>query len=376
MIRRVSGTVAVLVAVAATLGPAVARPEGAVVPVATRCARAASLATAGETAAAKAIYVALASTEDAPCATAALTALDGKTAGDVLIADVTRALTMIGSAAAALLLAVLAVVLAYVVLSWTPVRAILARMFLVGRLFDPTLKVDPFTDAGAKPQVGSGVTGIVRGALSRLGAEQDETSQLAIDSTAGIEAITNVIGGLGELAPQAKGVAGMITALPALARTPRYSVEGTLQLAGASGDGLTVTLKERGDLAATTTLWWPAPATDANPDAYYLLASAAAGWADFTIRDREKLERPDLTTDAQSFGYFHAGVELDRVGRRNDAHDAYVEALRHDEENCGALLNLGLIYAREDKYDLALVLFLRALAIAGRTDDSGAGRLP
>jgi len=134
-----------------------------------------------------------------------------------------------------------------------------------------------------------------------------------------------------------------------------------------SGDGLTVSLKERGDLAATATLWWHKPVGADDPDAYYQLASAAAGWADYVIRARQRLEGNGVTTNAVSFGYFHAGVELDEVGRTDDARDAYLDALNHDEENIGALLNLGLLYARNKvDPDLAVVLFLRALAIASR----------
>jgi tetratricopeptide (TPR) repeat protein len=189
---------------------------------------------------------------------------------------------------------------------------------------------------------------------------------MRIDSTGGVESIAKAIGGLGELAPQAKGAAGLLTAVPALARTPRYSIDGTLQLAGVAGDGLTVNLKERGSLTATTTFWWRPPTGPGSPDAYSQLAAAAAGWADFLIREREALERSGLTRDAMSFGYFHAGVELDRAGRLDAAHDTYLEALDHDDENIGALLNLGLLYAREQKYERALEVFTRAVGVAER----------
>jgi tetratricopeptide (TPR) repeat protein len=335
------------------------------VPVETQCARAAALADAGEEDAAKKIYVELATRGDAACATDALSKLNDESSGERVVSDVTGALKVLASGLVALLLAIVAIVVLFVLLTWTPLRRLLARLVVIGRLFDPTLKVEPFTDAGAKPPVGTGVTGLVRAALARLGEEQDQTTQLRIDSTAGVETIASAIGGLGDLVPQAKGVTGLLTALPALARTPRYSVDGTLQLAGEAGDGLTVSLKERGDLAATTTMW-PPPATNESPDAYYQLASAASGWADFMVRQREDLPRAEFTSDAMSFGYFRAAVELDRSGRIEDAHDTYMEALNYDEENVGALLNLGLIYAREEEFERALVLFLRAVAIAER----------
>src|SRR4051794_22106969 len=200
----------------------------------------------------------------------------------------------------------------------------MSHTLFIGRLFDPTLKVEPFSDAGARPPVGTGVTGLVRAALARLGTEQEEIQQLRVDSNAGVETIVSAIGGLGELAPQAKGIASVMTALPAMAHTPRYSVSGTLQLAGEAGDGLTVALKVRDGLAATTTFWWPHLSGADSPDSYYQLGAAAAGWADFVIRDREGLEGPGVTTDAMSFGYFHAAVELDRSGRTDDAHDTYL----------------------------------------------------
>jgi tetratricopeptide (TPR) repeat protein len=365
MIRRRAGVLAVVLVVGAG-AVGMARADGTgLVPL--DCARAAALAHAGEVAAAKKLYVDLASREGAPCAVFALSKLNAETAGDTLVSDVTRWLKLIGAGLAAFFAAALAVAVVYVVLSWTPARRLMARVVGLGRLFDPTLRVEPFTDAGADPAVGAGVTGLARTALVRLGEEQEGVQQLRVDNTAGVETIRGALGGLGELAPQAKGIVSLLTALPALARTPRYSIDGTLQLAGVEGDGLTVSLKERGDLADTTTLWWPSTQSAngaAAPDAYYRLASAAAAWADFRIRTRERLPRPPLTDDASSFGYFHAGVELDRAGRYDEAHDAYLEALIHDEDNVGALLNLGLLYAREENYETALALFERGVAIA------------
>jgi len=112
------------------------RADGSV-PIATKCARAAALAGAGEKAAAKKIYVALASSTDAPCAIRALSQLDNQTAGDRLISDVTRALQRIGSGLVVLLAVITAALIVFVVLSWTPLRAVLARTILIGRLFDP-----------------------------------------------------------------------------------------------------------------------------------------------------------------------------------------------------------------------------------------------
>jgi tetratricopeptide (TPR) repeat protein len=362
--RSLRATAAGVAAAAAFAGPVHGggnRPASAAVdPV---CTRAAALADAGEVAAAKKLYVGLASKKAAPCATKALTQLNGDTAGDDLIAAVTRWGKLVGAALAVLLATVLAFVVAYVVASWTPLRHLLGRALWVGRLFDPSLKVEPFSDTGADPAVGAGVTGLVRTALARLGEEQTEAGALLVDKAAGLESVKTAISGLGDLAPQAKGVISLLTALPALARTPRYSVEGTLQLAGVAGDGLTVVLKERGDLAETTTLWWPPPAVAKSPDSYYQLATAAAAWSDYLIRKREDLDVPDVTRDATSFGYFHTAVELDRAGRTEDAESAYAVALQHDEDNVGALVNLGLIEAREEQYEAALVLFLRAVSV-------------
>jgi hypothetical protein len=127
-----------------------------------KCAHAASLADVGEKAAAKRIYIALLSAEEASCAKRGLAHLNRETPGSTFSSRATTALKLVVTGLAALLVAALALVLVFVAITWTPVRAGLRHLYMVGRLFDPALKVEPFTDVGAKPQVGTGVTGLVR----------------------------------------------------------------------------------------------------------------------------------------------------------------------------------------------------------------------
>src|SRR5207248_8707477 len=101
----------------------------------------------------------------------------------------------------------------------------------------------------------------------------------------------------------------------------------------------------------------------------YYLASVAAGWADFRLRQVEGLERPEGFATAEGYGHFRAGVALERDGRYGQAHDAYRTALMKDRSSVPALLNLARLEGRSHHYADAAELLRSAIRILDREQD-------
>ena len=87
---------------------------------------------------------------------------------------------------------------------------------------------------------------------------------------------------------------------------------------------------------------------------YHAIAAGAAGWADYTIREREQLEKTRFVKNAQSFAYLRCGLQLQDDGRDDDARIAYRDAVSADEANVAALLNLAVLDAARGEYPAAI----------------------
>jgi tetratricopeptide (TPR) repeat protein len=328
-----------------------------------RCAAADALNEAGAIKAAQAAYVkALSRTPALKCASDGLKKLTtsdesfSKKAKDWLT-NVTGALALL----ATLLLIVAGFFgLVFVLLTyWWLTRKALAKTPFIKRLFRPRLGVVAFKDGGEDPAVGAGVTALVRMHLRRLSESSTQTrDRIILDRVTGTEQISSAIKGLGDVAPQLKALTALLSAVPQLARLPRYAVTGTVQAAGTWGAGITVILDEQHLPGAATTLWaWKPPSGTGTSSSgtgtptsdaatYHALAAGAASWADFELRRRQRMSRPSWTTEPDSYAYTRVGDALELQGHVDDARVVYERALGLDPANVGAVINLAGLQAR------------------------------
>jgi tetratricopeptide (TPR) repeat protein len=373
----------------ASLAATIAVPELYAKPPERRCAVPDALKEAGATKAAQAAYTkALTQTPSLKCASDGLKELTeneesfSKQAKDQLT-NVTGALALF---ATLLLLVAGFLGLAFVLLTywrrarrWMKHKRVLKR--LLRPLFQPRLDVVAFKDGGETPAVGEGVTALVRMHLRRLSESgQRKKDRILLDRVTGAEQITSTIKGLGDVAPQLKALTTLLTAVPRLARLPRYALTGTVQAAGTWGAGITVILDEQHLQGAATTLWaWksasgtgrgtaPSAAGAAASDAatYQALAAGAAGWADFELRRRQGMDRPRWTHDPDSYAYTRVGDALELQARPDDARVVYERALGLDPENVGAVINLASLQAREGNLEETVRLLEYASGVLER----------
>lgn len=332
------------------------------------CARAADLERAGRRTDATAKYLEILKARDKRCARDGLKQLrtDPEPIEDLRdwMAPIASALGL----AAILTLAALVIGAAvFVALSyWARARRVLKEMPVIGKAFAPRVEVAAFGEGGATPAVAGGVTNLTRMHLRRLARRQEEGgSDYRLDRITGVEGVAKAVGRLADLAPQLKTFSALLSAVPQLARLPRYTVNGSLQALSVDRAGLTVILDHQHQQGEGVTLWSSAKAND--PSAHQALAAGAAAWADFMIREREGVRGPAITGSGESYAYLRTGVQLEGDGRGDEARGAYLAAVRIDPTNTGALLNLSVGEARRGDFASAVTWLEMALSVAEDT---------
>lgn len=315
------------------------------------CVGADGLRRAGELDAAKKAYIAAIAKDNRLCARQGLKKVEARQAKDeTFVHKLRHRLAVAAGYAGAFTPWVLAVLLVIGVLAALATHSsrLLRRMRkvpLLGRPFQPSLTIVPFTDERSDTMAAS-TTAVVRASLSRLQREQmKRPDDYRLDNRDGAEGIDATVGRLGDLFPQAKGVAAVLGVITQVARSSRYKLAATVQVPQGPLHGITATIDRARGRAWTSSLWRRSDAAGAAAPVYYLSA-AVAGWADFRLRQLEALPRPQVTQSATSYGHFRAAYELEQSGARAAAAAGYREALKHDRSNCAAILNLARLEAR------------------------------
>jgi tetratricopeptide (TPR) repeat protein len=328
------------------------------------CERAKDLADVGKRKEAEALYVEILKGRQEPCAREGLAGLRSEPKAVERARDWLAPIASVSALGATILVAGLALgALVFIAISYSgPVRRLMKRSKILGWPFRPRLGVVAFGATGVKIGVSSGVTGLVRMHLSHLAKKQQQGgSDYRLDRITGVEGIATAVGGLAALAPQFKALSALITAVPQLARLPRYKLHGELQEATGAGAGLTVILDKQHSQGEGATLW--TRATPADAAGYQALAAGAAGWADFLIREREGLQRPAYTNNAEGYAYLRTGIQLELDEQKENARRAYVSAVKADPSNVAALLNLSVAEAWNQDYDEAINLLEMAESV-------------
>lgn len=280
---------------------------------------------------------------------------DEKSALEKASTEATSALTLIGSIAAAGLVLAGLVLIAVVVV----------------KRRHASLTVEPFSDGGIEPKVGSAVAALVETSLTDLARKgrRDNASYVLDTVVADIELVaTNksletALGGLTE-ASQLKLVIGVLALVDRLWGT-HLVVKGELAPKGGSGHGIILALQsEKDGLQAREALWKKGKADAKSPKPYYEIAEPAAGWVQYEAARSLDPRVALMTTSAKSFSRLTLGLTEHRAGRLLEAAEKYAEALTLDRENVAAMFNLSVLLARDSRWaPKGTLLLIRALTI-------------
>jgi len=338
-------------------GTVAALPAGATaVASAQECKYAYALQKDGERELAHAAYLkVVAANPDSVCGNAGVVATRAPSAGSVwsMSGDIARDVGyVIGAIVLALLLLGIAVLLLLQVLTRTPG---LRDYWPAHRIRRPVFTVEPLTDTVTDP-LGAAVAGLIRGRVTW------RTDRFGLNLVSGQAGVASAFSSLGDISSEASAAVAVIEFLTALLPRRRFQLSGQLQPAGEEGVGISLELSQNGNAEALTSLWAASfQLTHApNPEAYQHLAVACAAWVDIWMTkavDGSGL----LTSDPQSWAFFRAGVDAQRLGDRERAQVLYEQALAADGTNVGALANLGILYRRAGKYPDAMEYLDRAL---------------
>lgn len=322
------------------------------------CVGADGLRRAGELDAAKKAYIAAIAKDNRVCARTGLAQVkgqlkklaDAQAKNESFVHKLRRRLAVIAGYLGAFTPWVLAVLLGVGVLAalathWFWLLRGMRKVPLFGRPFRPSLTIVDFVDERGTTMSAS-TTAVVRASLSRLQRQQAKRpDDYRLDNRDGAEGIDATVGRLGDLFPQAKGVAAVLGVITQVARSSRYKLAATVQVPQDTLYGITATVDRARGGAWTSSIWREGTKADDAATVYYL-AAAVAGWADFRLRQLEELPHPNVTMSATSYGEFRSAFELERSGERAAAAAGYREALKHDPSNYAAILNLARLEAR------------------------------
>lgn len=222
-------------------------------------------------------------------------------------------------------------------------------------MLGPRLKVDEFAGTEGQPDVGGGVTALVRNALSR------RSTGRSLDLVSDHGDLGTEFKALADISPQLKIAVALLSVTDFLINRKRFTATGQLQRAGDQGAGLTVALQE-GRLFGSMWTGWAEPlaidpADDAeDPEPYHRLSVPAAAWIGHEIGT--VLQVPNrVTRDSRSYALFRAGFESHRRLDYAAARDLYNDALSADSHNLAALNNLAVVEAHAfERYDEAVRL--------------------
>ena len=321
------------------------------------CAHADALAKDGQTQSAHAAYLrVIAADPSSTCASAGVKATASKATTSVwtTVGNIAKGA---GYALGAVVLA--ALLLAIAALAWLQLQTRvpwLRDRWPAKLIRRPELKVEALGDDGLSDKLGSSVAGLIRGRVTW------RTDRFGLNLVSGQAGVASAITGLGDISSEAKAAVAVINFLTAVLPRRRFQLCGQLQPQGVEGVGVSLELSQNGGAQALVSFWADSfDLTGQNPaDSYQHLAVPAAAWVDIWMAkalDGDAL----LTGDPQSWAFFRAGVDAQRLGDTQRAAVLYDQALAADGTNVGALANRGIICRRARRYEEAEEDLMRAL---------------
>lgn len=260
-------------------------------------------------------------------------------------------------------------------------RRFIRRFVLTRWFFRPRLAAGAFEDGGG--MTGSTFYALVQASMKNMqGVESGELVDPALpgyelDLVSGLEDIPTAWGGLTDLSPQFKLLAGVLAFIQRILPFTRLTVTGALAAPGDRGSGVILSLQENNRSVDAVVLWersqFSAPISDKMDDdgvgKYYYLVPRAAGWLHYQLTKQLTGDRIDITQSAEGYAYFRGGVAKQQRGFLDAAEELYESALELDGSNYAALTNLARIAALRGDHSQAVDLLERA--ISAREDPHG-----
>jgi tetratricopeptide (TPR) repeat protein len=267
----------------------------------------------------------------------------------------TDALVLLAAGALAILLLgyLLAIVLGRI---W-----IIRALPVIRRVRDPRLQVATLDDSASPTdkKLGESVSTLLRARVSRPSPFQESLSLIG-----GQASIASSLKDLTDLNPQLKVLVTFIAVLDRALPRRTFLVEGVLQPKGdPDGVGISVAIKYNDVLRDSWTHWSARYGySSAEVDGWRQLVVPTAAWVEHEIA--LKLKAKGLPTlDSESYALLNAGLEFHARGDLQGAERLYDQAWQRDGGNLGAMVNLGLMRARQRRDEEAEDLFEDALEL-------------
>lgn len=224
-------------------------------------------------------------------------------------------------------------------------------------LFPPTLQVKALDNGGNDNALGTGLTALIGGRISR---RRDKGADLVT----GRASLGESLEPLGDIATEAKAAVSVIAVFSKLLLHKNFDLSGTVQQKGGNGCGISLQFTEGNGVVDVATFWAnDFKAGDDEVEAYQRLAIPAAAWVDHVLATALGNQEELLSKDARSWALFEAASERQQEGDEDEAAELYEDALDFDPDNAGALANLGVIRTRNYEYERAATLLERARAL-------------
>lgn len=278
----------------------------------------------------------------------------GKTFEDRLdegASALTDALLLLAVALA--LVAVAVLVLVALVGRVAGLRRLLDMLPPIRRLLGPQLHVEDFDDVALDRRIGPSVAATVRAGIpQRISEVKQQLGQVAGESD-----LARALRDLQEVSQAFSLWLMVLVALDWLLPRKRFTAVGVLQPDTGRGPGVTLTLQCGSASQALATLWASELGFTADGDEtdqqrvwrVRALARSAGMWVSYGVAD-SVTGYNSISDDAMSFVLFHQGIYWDDRNDRVKARRMYDQALERDEENAGALGNLGILALSEENF--------------------------
>ena len=233
-----------------------------------------------------------------------------------------------------------------------------------------SLVVRPFADTAVTPSVGAAFGGLVEQELISVWRTEQRVRDDGYDLdfvVANVELFSDedaLAGAVGDMAQvgQLQLIAAVLSVIDNLGIKRRLAATGELLPAGPNGSGVSLALYNRQQLEARGVLWESAapsppasspsvpeggedsPAPAATP--YYRFAGPAAAWVQYEAALFLDSRVSVITSNAESFSLLTTGIGHHRDNDYAQAAEKYVQALKTDPDNVGALINFASLVAR------------------------------
>jgi tetratricopeptide (TPR) repeat protein len=373
-------TIVATIAVATALAMPASAPSAAADP---RCAVPDALASAGEEGEARKEYVALLKSDPhLECAEKGLSGIDDSdatTAGSVF--DwIERALPQyLLAGALALVVLVLVLLTAYI----PGVRPRLVWLPLVGKILSPRFNFETLTDKSDKG-VSEAIEARIKERLARMHAEATGSGGPGYELDRGTprddfdvllgddKRLKTALEKASEATEHTKLVGAVLSLLYALLPLRRLTVMGVVEPQAGPRASATLNLESNGRLVAAAIVLSPVSETPGTLTAadYFKVADPAAVWMQFEVAREIQGGNGQGPDAAESHAAVRAGLESQLAGKYKEARKFYEDALRLDQTNLAAYVNLAITevaLAPQPDYEAAVSILNEGFTAASQS---------